>query len=421
MISLAEVVEQSGQLRINPDAQRYFDVHLKKGFLSLRARGVVGYIPLTDKIVVQVQPRVPVANLSRVIQVSAVPPTPLTSMRTYATTDDWNETLLDLYAKALIHQVRLVFSTGILRDYVRREALTSFPHGRVLHNQSLQKLRSRGIRHAVSASWFERTPDNAPNRCLKYALWLLCRRYMSLRSPGADSRRLHRTLNGLYAGFDGVELDHSRRFMQDGSVQGSKPLPASRPYYRDALNVALAAIQQRTILIEDATGPLRMPSVVLDMNVVFEAYVRNVLREHAVSASWQARVLDGNEAGRKDLYNAKPSPPATPDVVIRPHAGPPLIIEIKNVPVGGASARDAVHQAITYALSYRADRVILVHPRGRTGPSSGMSYVGDVDHVSVYQYRFDLGSGDLDAEAWRFGAAVGDLLPGVSPHADAAS
>ncbi len=414
-IPLEEVLDSSAQLRLNPDIENgdYFAVHLKNGSLVLRARGYVGYIPLNDRIVVQVRPRVPVRNLSRLIQLSGVPPTVLTTMRGYDTHGEWNDSLLDAYAGALLGHVETVISHGLLREYVRREEVSSFPRGRVLFSRTIQDLRPRGIRHAAHVAWFDRSADNGPNRCLKYAMWTLARRYIELQPKRRESRVLHRRLNALYATFESVALDHERRFLDDNLVRGTRSLPTLRAYYRDALTLARAVIDQRAVLIESAGGSVRLPSIVLNMNYVFEAYVRNVLRQHAETEGWSAAVLDGNDEGKKYLFNATPSPQATPDIVVRATDGTtPLVLEVKNVPVQAEfSDRNAINQAISYALSYRAKRVVLVHPRASWVQPIGLRLLGEVDDVAVYQYRLDLGAEDLPAEDAKFGEAVAQLLP----------
>jgi 5-methylcytosine-specific restriction enzyme subunit McrC len=417
-IPLEEVLEPSGRLSLNPDigSGDYFAVSLSAGVLTLRARGFVGYIPLNDDIVVHVKPRVPVSNLSRIVNLSGEPPTVLTSVRGYTTTAEWSDLLLDVYAETLIGHVETIATSGLMRDYARREDVSSFPRGRVLLHPTIQRLDPRGIHHKVHETWFERTVDVPANRCLKYALWALARRYINLEAKAGKQRKIHRKLNALFTLFDGVGLDHRLGFMDDPFVQGSRPLPTLRSYYRDALNVARAIIQQRAVLIDSPGGSLRLPSIVLNMNYVFEAYVRNVLRTHAEASAWPVEVQNGNDEGKKDLFNEKPSEAATPDIVVAAPTGTiPLVLEVKNVPIKDRfSERDHIAQVITYALSYRTKRVVLVHPRRSRFQSGGMRRLGVIDDVEVHQYRFDLGADNLEDEEFRFGEAVAALLPTVS-------
>jgi 5-methylcytosine-specific restriction enzyme subunit McrC len=413
-IPLEEVLDASGSLDLNPEIEAgdYFAVSLHKGQLTLRAGAYVGFIPLNERVVVHVRPRVPMSNLTRVVNLSGYPPTVLTSMRGYDTIQEWNESLLDVYAEQLIRHVEGLMQSGLLREYQRREEVSSFPRGRVLLHQTVQRQRPRGITHAAHVSWFERSADVAPNRCIKYAIWLLAQRYIAADSLDRRSRQLHRLLNGLYARFDDVELDHRRAFLEDPVVIGARPLPTLRAYYRDALNVAVAVIQQRAVLIESPGREVRLPSIVMNMNYVFEAYVRNILQLHAETNSWSDEVLDGNESpGRKLLFNEKPSEYATPDIVLRaPDRTTPLVVEVKNVPVKDVlSDRSHINQAVTYGVSYRTKRVVLVHPRRSVWQPAGLRLQGVVDEIEIYQYCYDLNADDLEAEEDRFGLAIGGL------------
>jgi 5-methylcytosine-specific restriction enzyme subunit McrC len=219
-------------------------------------------------------------------------------------------------------------------------------------------------------------------------------------------------LNALYNAFDDVDLDHERKFLDDPLVTGEQPLPTLRAYYRDALNVASVVVAQEAVLLESFTGRLRLPSLVLDMNDVFESYIRAVLWLHAKQNQWQGDVLDGNIDGRKLLFEALPSDDATPDVVLRaPDGTVPLVIEVKNVPAKRLSAREAINQAVTYAVSYKSPRVMVVHPRSTVASPYGMMKMGDIGEIEVYQYQMDLGSSDPAAEDGKFGEAVASLLP----------
>lgn len=409
-IPITDVMDHTGRLRLNPDIEKgdYFRVSLKKGVISLRARGYIGYIPLTDNIVIHVESRNRISNLSRVVQLSGEPPTVLSSIRGYATHSEWNESLLDVYAVALAQHTEQIVSRGPLREYFRRDDKSSSPRGRISVDETL-RLRSKGIRYKVNSTWFDRDLDNAPNRCLKYAIWLLTQRYIALAPKAHESRIAYRKLVALYAVFDGVTLDYGRTFINDPYVTGARALPTPRSYYRDALNVAMAVIQQRTVLLDSTSGPVRMPSIVLNMDDIFEAYIRNTLRQYIVGKPLSLSVLDGNNEGKRGLYNHANEPPATPDVVVMHNedGSTPLVVEVKNVP---AHKREYVNQVLTYALVYRTKRVMLVYPRSSAFQPGGLHHLGNVDSVEVYRYRFDLGAEDPIVEDEQFGQTITRLI-----------
>jgi len=86
------------------------------------------------------------------------------------------------------------------------------------------------------------------------------------------------------------------------------------------------------------------------------------------------------------------------------------VIEVKNVPLKGESLREHINQVVTYGLAYRAKRVVIVHPRASAVQMSGLKLLGEIDHVTVYQYTFDLGADELDVEDEHFGAVSTSLL-----------
>lgn len=395
----------------------YFTLQLRGDRLQLQARGFVGLIPLNDRVVIDVRPRVRVANFTRLLEVAGETPTVLADVsRRYRREADWSDSLLDLYGRALVAELREIQLRGLFREYHRREESTSFPRGRILLGRTATQFASRGVKHVAATSWFERTSDNPCNQCMKYATWFLGQRYSRLQTRGLDTREIHRGLSVLYGLFDGVRLDLSHSFLNDPLVSGQERLPTLRSYYRPALDIALAIINQHAVSIDRPGDDLRLPSLILKMSTVFEAYVRSVLRRQSKAEGWGVEVLDGRHdpprGGRKLLFDRRPSNRATPDVVLRvpetQHQYPALL-EVKYKPAEGDPDRDALNQAITYAASYRSNEVLVVQPRASATSPAGLNTLGTIDQLSVHQYVFDLDADDLAAEEVAFASAVRNM------------
>lgn len=422
-VPVAELLDDSGQLVLHPDIQsgRFFQVSLKQSELRLLARGYVGYVPLTNDLVVYIHPRVPVANLGRIAQVAGYHGEALSLLRDYQTEGDWNDSLTDIYAAALADQVAGIRTQGMLREYVRREEVTSTPRGRLLVAPTVHRLWSRGVRHRAVVSWFERTMDNSVNQCLKYAVWTLAQDYQHKEPLRGQQRRLLVRLNSAFNELNGVTLRRDVGFLVDPLVTGARPLPATRGYYRSALDIAVSVITRQSIDLGGAIGPVRMASVVLDMNELFEAYVRRSLERSAAFEGWVVRVVNGNEPpGRQNLFSDNNTHKAKPDVVLRASDGAtPLVIDVKNIPLKdqGKSPRDAIEQVAAYALSYGTNEVLLVHPKARKEEVGGLHHLGQLGPVRVWQYRFDLSVDDLAAEDAAFAAALAANIPGLIPPA----
>ena len=101
------------------------------GRLRLQATSFVGVIPINDKVIVRVRPRVPLGDLTRMVIETGHGLLALSALREYTgrgTADDW---IMDRYASALLDYVDDLLDQGMLRAYQRFEDEGHFPHGRL--------------------------------------------------------------------------------------------------------------------------------------------------------------------------------------------------------------------------------------------------------------------------------------------------
>jgi 5-methylcytosine-specific restriction enzyme subunit McrC len=415
-VPLAEVLH-GGDLDIYPEVLegRYFQIQFKSNRLAITAGGHVGLIPINDRVAIEVRPRVEIRNLERIFAIGRGEPLPLHRyIRRYAAHEEMTPSLLDALAEALIGSLERVTERGLHREYVVRTSTMPFPRGRILIGRTVQQVASRGIRHKVVSSWFEPTVDTAPNRCLKYAAWTLLQRYSRMKQLPHRRSALVAGLNGAYQFFDGVELELSRDWLGDRRVQDPSTMPSGRDYYSDALQLAVAIAREEGIRFRDQ-GDLALPTLLVDMDALFESYVREVLAGYFRQVPNPPQVLDGNLApprgGRKALFDTEPSEDATPDVVVIPSAAgrPPVIVEVKYRPLEGQPQRADLNQVIGYGVSYRAQSVVLVQPAKRAA-DAGMRKVGVIDKLTMHAYALDLSSERLHAVEHSLGKAIHELL-----------
>ena len=148
---------------------------------------------------------------------------PLRALRHYSgrgTADDW---ALDIYTDALLEHVYTILDSGLLRTYERRSGEGHFPHGRIDFTPTVQRFAARGVDNKVAYSWFERTTDTAPNRCLKAAMEVIHDHLAKARSkPRKGDRSKLARLAGQFHAFDEVGNDPEYRFLDDPQVLGSR-------------------------------------------------------------------------------------------------------------------------------------------------------------------------------------------------------
>lgn len=378
-----------------------------KGALRLQATSYVGVIPINDRVVVRVKPRVPLANLTRMVVDTGHGLTALTALREYSgqgTADDW---AMDLYANALIDHVDGLLLEGLLRTYRRREDEGHFPHGRMDMSRTLQRFAARGVPNKAAHSWHERTIDNPVNRCVKSAMETVYA-YLAKGDSSKNRARLAR-LAGQLPAFGEVSDDPDMRYLDDPEVIGSAPLPDSRAYYRPVLELSRLIVRGVGIALDLGGSDVEMGSLLIDTNTLFENFVRVSLAKHAAVEHWPLSVLDGNREGKVDLYDIPevlPSPlgvpmpalaffdrgKAQPDIVFSALDGSvSLIAEVKNTDKGKSSRipdRGEVEQAVTYALRYGLEFAVLIHPWLRE--EKGLVYIGRIRTIDVFDYRLDL-------------------------------
>ena len=225
----------------------------------------------------------------------------------------------------------------------------------------------------------------------------------------SNSRKFASHLNRLSAVFRGVAVDTTNSFLKHRLVSNPFELPATRPSYPAALCVAKVIIESGGVLFRSSAGHLSLPPLLINMESVFEDYLRAVLAEAPLV------VLDGNKSpplgGSKPLFEStsdgKPgaAEKATPDIVCYREllsARPALIIDAKYKLIGKTSDRSDVNQVLAYALCYGCPQVMLVYPRRSASSERGLSSLGKAGAVEAFMYRFDLGASDLTAEETLF-------------------
>lgn len=410
-----QVMTSGGQLRIFPDVlKHYVATDFKDGRLRVRARGVSGVFALTEDITVQVRPRFPLTNLTHMVSVCGYIPTALEAMRTYHSTDKWEDWLLDVVADAFLVAMETIEERGLLRTYRHRTEDSSYPHGRIEMGATINRHAARGIDHKATYSWFEKSADNPVNRCLRAAAVYLHGKYHTQVLEKGTRERIARLGNVLRL-LEEAGDDRYQSFADDSLVRGATELPGAREYYRPALNLALIALEGRGLDLDADGGPVSMGSLLIKTEDLFESFVRLSL-QRALATHPELSVLDGNVTpGKRELYEeidvgvsaalpphssvvGKKVPDATPDLLLEDMSGAfPLVADVKYTNVREYAERSELEQAITYGVRYNSPVVMTIHPRRKNAPG-GLVISGRVGKIFVAQYRVDLAAEDLDAE-----------------------
>ncbi len=159
-----------------------------------------------------------------------------------------------------------------------------------------------------------------------------------------------------------------------------------------------------------------LPSILIDMALMFEDYIRRVLAL-SLQTNLRIEVKDGNrgepDGARKSLF--EPAQPkiknsvVTPDIVILKDGKPELVIDAKYKGAPSVPDRADINQVILYGARYDAPNVMLLHaarPEGR----AHVELSGQVGPYRVYNGMINLNAHSIEDEERAFVQGVRELI-----------
>ena len=300
---------------------------------------------------------------------------------------DWFEILTRLFAARLTD----AWQRGVIRGYVSCEENASPTlRGRW---RLADQLRRPECRHLFAVTFDEFTPDNSPNRVLRFVverLWTLTR--------DGDNRR---ALSTLRAWMDEVTLPPSVS-LADAQPSG---LARLHPSYVPLLALARLFLDGGSLQLSG--GGHETFAFVFDMNRLFESFVFRFLQRHRAavlpSALAECALLPQTSGAATHLAwrDGQAVFRLAPDLAFRAPDGTfPLLLDTKYkalAPADRASgvAQSDLYQMYAYARCYTCPRVLLLYPQ-----TAGMA--------EPLRVRFDLkGGGVVEAATIDLGVDLG--------------
>lgn len=403
-VDLSELIID-GRLEIFPEVEQkgLVFVQFRRSKAVLSAGAFIGLVPLTPRISVNIEPKLPISNIARVMDVACRSIHVLgRADRSYLHEHLDSNSVLEFLLANLLDAMKVIEVNGIYKAYRGVTVRNSQPRGRIEMIPTMRSSIARGQPHLVSSTQFTQTPDLPANRVLKAAL-VHCLKALKTLSDGSkvlirEANRLYGDMPKTISNLRSSDLEACQRSVEEHA------LPSTREYYYPALQAAQLILSSSGISLRDLRGGIRLNSFIVNFEAVFEDYLRNILS--SVSPT-QIRVLNGNDGGSKSLFDDRIAPPAQPDIILVRDADQAKVIA--EVKYKEKVDRSDINQALTYALSYRTKRVLLVH-QAKTALQSGLRHHGSIDGIVLDTYAFNLGCENLESEEKRFAIALHGLL-----------
>ncbi|MEA2839089.1 MAG: 5-methylcytosine-specific restriction enzyme subunit McrC [Methylobacteriaceae bacterium] len=394
-----ELFDARNQSLILPETWSLSAIDLREttAGVQLRALGLVGYLPLTANIVLNVRPKFPLSNLWEMLRVAEEAyERILPVLRLYHAQNVAVPHLL--IARAFCHFLKDILTAGVSRGY-HREKHHGYFKPKLNFSQTLSRFLSRGDDVNVASDVFSFSSRSHVNGILRAA----CADFLRL-IPKDESWRSERALI-----LDGLNALHTVR--PERMTAHDLRLPPSvafwiRPGYAGALTSYGLLLGLTKIGFGYHAQGAELPSFLFSLDDVFESFVRNSLRQslRAIGIS----VLDGNNPRHQGrLFTDNSIFPVKPDLILRRGKTDVLGIgEVKYKPKLEESDR---YQLISHVIATEAPRGVWISP-APSEAESGLHYVGRVGTgQQFYHYRLDL-SGNLDVARSEMGDVLHTLL-----------
>jgi 5-methylcytosine-specific restriction enzyme subunit McrC len=405
-VPLNDLLTTSGTFDIWPTvaSKGYFDIDYRGGRLVFKAGKFVGLIPINDRVVIDVRPKVSVSDLLHIVDVAEEEVSSLDFFsRPYKEQEGIEDSLLVLIVRTLLKQLQQIEAEGLIKTYLKVQESGIFKP-RINFSRTMQREWCRGSFSRTANEVFYFTRDHPLNRLIKFTIWY-CGHYLELRSGAGDIRE---ELNWFYNLFEAVPLDCSRSFLPDvqSTIEGSR-IPALRHYYLGIAKTCLLIIGDRSVSLEKAGSDVNLFSFILNLEDIFEKYVRNVLSAWAKAHHPDVSVRDGNRGKRNFLFHDSKVFEIQPDIYLSSGRVCSLIADVKYKPKIDVHDR---YQVVSHSSSMGAKKAVIIVPSFEGGDSKlirrGQIY--DTTGIEVFEYHMKL-AGNLDAEEAQLGKAVIEL------------
>lgn len=405
-IPISELLDDGGQLKLRPDliGRGLVEVKQSKSGFKLQINGLVGRLPITENLSLDISPKFPVGNLNRMVYASQVQLfNPFLAERPYEETalNDYLPVPLILsFEKSMLRLVE----NGILREY-QRVRVEGPPKPRIDFNKTQQKFWAKLKPTSAVMEQFDFSQDNLTNQCLKLATVKAVS--ISRGSPHLSSciKVFAQSLRQL----SNVSLRDIGVIRRELSYASGK-VPAFRRDYAKALEQAFKIIHSTDVSLNSSSNGIALESFIISLDDVFEQYLRAVLSELPTLGFGRVATVDGNlPRHQRPLFADNKKYKTKPDLIVQDQRGALMIGDAKYKMKPSEEDR---YQIISHALSYGVKQVVLIYPKHTKMPEGGLKRLGKIggdDGIEVFEYYLDL-SGDLLTSEKNLRIAFAELL-----------
>lgn len=362
----------------------------------LMALGLIGYLPLTSAITLNIVPKFPIRNLWTMLEIGGETYTNiLPIIRRYQTSS--SPAPIQMLVRSFCHYLKGALTDGFERSYYPRQQ-TGFYRPRVEFGPTLGRFLSRGNPIDTVSNVFEFGLDSPVNRIIKAACLRMARLIPAGNQWDEERQLIQIALETLQ------RVQEREPEALDFNLDQSVTLRL-RAHYGGMLRVYQLLLTGGGIAFTFEPGGRELPSFLFNLDDIFERFVRQTfvqaLREQRIA------VLDGNKhQGR--LFEDSRVYPTKSDLIFRRTKKEVICLgEVKYKPKLKEVDR---YQIISHVTAAKAPVGILFSPTNE-GESQRLERIGKLaTGAQFYHYRVDI-QGDIAAAQAQMIREVMAVLP----------
>ena len=395
----SDLIDPLGRSLILPDTRALGAIEIKDTTdgAMLMALGLIGYLPLTSTITLNIVPKFPIQNLWDMLEIgSEIYRSILPITRQYQTSK--STAPIQILIRSFCYYLKGVLSHGFERTYYSR-IQTGYYKPRVEFGQTISHYLSHGNPVQTVSSVFEFGLDGPINRIIKAA----CLRFARL-IPIDDNWHEERHLIQF-------TLDIFKRVQTQEPIEIDFNINKSisirlRSYYEGMLRIYHLLLTGGGIAFTFKPRGVELPSFLFNLEDIFERFVRQTfadgLRKQRIA------VLDGNKKkyqGR--LFEDNRAYPTKSDIILRR-------LDKKVIGLGEVKYKPKLkehdrYQIISHVIAAKAPIGILFTPTNDS-ESQGLERIGRLaTGAHFYHYRINI-QGDIKAAQTQMVHEVSTLL-----------
>ena len=268
---------------------------------------------------------------------------------------------------------------------------------------SVSRFTARGYRHRHVFEVFDHSTDIAENRILKHTAERLLRHFIA--QPAGDNTAVAKELKSVLTLLPCVDANAVDAVTVARRVPGlMRSLPSTHRFYEPALWLSYL-ISTRSGVSMDMLGRAHFETVIIDVSLVFENYIRKICLERAVTHLAGCEILDGNR-WPIPLFTTSAKHNVHPDLYFRRQGRIVAVADTKYKPEPSTPDR---YELLAFCEALGVTNAAFVCPK--TGAEATSTTYGTTKSGRKMDVlRIDLAQRDMGSEEDRFVTSLSKTL-----------